>query len=445
MPSVAFYTLGCKLNFGETSTLARQFDARGFARRDFAEAADLYLINTCSVTDNADKKCRKVVQQALRRNPAAKIVVVGCYAQLKPQEIASIPGVTVVLGAAEKFALFEHIDPLLHEGPAAVHHSPIAAANTFIPSYALEERTRAFLKLQDGCDYKCSFCTIPLARGSSRSATLDEILVQARHLTAQGAQEIVLSGINLGDYGANMDFTYGLLDVFRALDADAAVAPRLRISSIEPNLLSDELIDFVAGSQRFVPHFHVPLQSGSDTVLRLMRRRYQRSLYADRVAHIRRVMPDAAIGVDVIVGFPGETAEMFAETQAFLETLDVTYLHVFPYSERENTLAVTMPGRVYPHVRAERSELLRTWSSIRRRDVDARFVGAVRPVLWEEAAQRTTDGSVWMEGWTDNYVRVRTPYDPLLVGEITTTLLGQPHPDGGLLGEPLVQPALVAG
>ncbi len=436
MRTVSFYTLGCKLNFSETSTLARQFDAHGFSRREFYEPADVYVINTCSVTDNADKKCRKVVQQALKRNPEAAVLVVGCYAQLKPQEIAEIPGVSAVLGAAEKFRLFEYIQDFaaLPRGvaTAAVHHSPVAEANTFVPTWSYEERTRAFLKVQDGCDYKCSFCTIPLARGASRSNTIQDVVRIAQDLTAQGMQEIVLSGINLGDYGANMDWDASpkLIDLLQALDAAEDIAPRLRVSSIEPNLLSDDIIQFVAGGRRFQPHFHVPLQSGSNKILAAMRRRYPRELYASRVAAIKAAMPHAAIGADVIVGFPGETEADFLETYQFLNELDVSYLHVFPYSERANTLAAELPGRVTTAVREKRSEQLRQLGAKKRRYFYDAHAGTTRSVLWEEAPR--TDGTdvPKMEGLTDNYIRVSAPYDPLLVNEVVAVQLGEVNGEG---------------
>jgi threonylcarbamoyladenosine tRNA methylthiotransferase MtaB len=435
--SVSFYTLGCKLNFSETSTIARQFAERGFVRREFYEPADVYVINTCSVTDNADKKCRKVVQQALKKNPQAAIVVVGCYAQLKPQEIADIPGVTAVLGAAEKFNLFEHISDFAAARRGQVFHGPIGDVNTFTPTWSLEERTRAFLKVQDGCDYKCSFCTIPLARGASRSNTIDSVVDTARTLTAQGIQEIVISGINLGDYGANMDWDGSpkLVHLLRALDEAPGVAPRLRVSSIEPNLLGNDIIAFVASSRRFQPHFHVPLQSGNNIVLAAMRRRYKRELYADRVAAIKAAMPHAAIGVDVIVGFPGETDAHFLDTYKFLTDLDVSYLHVFPYSERANTLAAELPDAVPQAVRNERSEMLRQLSVKKRRYFYEQHVGTTRPVLWEEAPRKTDKGLVMMEGLTDNYIRVSTPYDPLLANEIVPVCLASINDAGDVVAQ----------
>jgi threonylcarbamoyladenosine tRNA methylthiotransferase MtaB len=433
VPTASFYTLGCKLNASETGTLARQFAQRGYERVEFYEPADVVLINTCSVTENADRKCRKVVQQALRQNPKAYVIVVGCYAQLKPAEIASIPGVAAVLGAAEKFSLFEHIPEFVSGQPARVHRSPVSTADTFVPTHALEDRTRAFLKIQDGCDYTCSFCTIPLARGASRSMSPEAVLAAARELTSQGAKEIVLSGINLGDYAANMPWSSSLLEVLRMLETAEGIAPRLRLSSVEPNLLSDEIIDLVAGSARFVPHFHVPLQSGSNANLGKMRRRYRRELYAERIAHIRRVMPDAGIGADVIVGFPGETEAEYLESYEFLVDLDVTYLHVFPYSERADTLAATMPGAVPLAVRAERSEHLRQLSHKKKHAFASRSVGTTRTVLWEETPKHGL-----MSGLTENYLRVLAPYDPLLVNELTPTLLQTVTPDAEMKGEVVV-------
>lgn len=426
--TVSFYTLGCKLNFAETATLGRQFDAHGFERRAFYESADVYVINTCSVTEAADRKCRKVVQQALRQNPNAYVVVVGCYAQLKPEAIAQIPGVDAVLGAAEKFRLFEVLQGFEKRPTAAaeIHRSPVTDVRDFVPSWSTEERTRAFLKLQDGCDYHCSFCTIPLARGASRSDTLPNIVQNAQALAEGGIQELVLSGINLGDYGKGVNHT--LLEVFEALDRAPGLPPRLRISSVEPNLLRDPLIDFVAQSQRFMPHFHLPLQSGNNTVLGLMRRRYRRELYAERVARIKATMPHAAIGCDVIVGFPGEGEAEFLDTYRFLTELEVSYLHVFPYSEREGTLAPTLPGRVHPHLRAERSEALRQLSAKKRRYHAQQHLGQTRPVLWEAAPTATGQ----MSGFTDNYIKVTAPYDPLWVNEILPVPLGEVDAEGSV-------------
>lgn len=410
MKKVGFYTLGCKLNFSETSAIGRQFDGEGYARVPFHEAADVYLINTCSVTDNADKKCRKVVRQALKANPDAYVVVVGCYAQLKPDEIAEIPGVDLVLGAAEKFRMFEVVDSFVKEGKGKVVASKISEVNDFIPAFSNGERTRSFLKVQDGCDYKCSFCTIPLARGKSRSDSLDNILANARHLASEGVKEIVLTGVNLGDYGKGTDSSF--YDVVRAIDEVEGIE-RIRISSIEPNLLTDEIIAFVARSKRFMPHFHVPLQSGNNEMLATMRRRYRRELYAERVAAIKALMPHACIGVDVIVGHPGETEAHFLDAYQFLNELDISYLHVFTYSERADTHAITLPGVVPIHVRNQRNEMLRILSEKKRRHFYSQHIGETRPILWEE---EVNEGK--LNGFTDNYIKAVAPYDPLLINEI---------------------------
>ncbi len=423
--TVAFYTLGCKLNFSETSAIGRQFEEKGFAKVAFEAGADLYVINTCSVTDHADRKCRKVVQQALKHNPAAFVAIVGCYAQLKPQEIASIPGVSAVLGAAEKFRLVEVLADFRRPAagqPGAVFASPIAEANTFVPAHSFGDRTRSFLKVQDGCDYTCSFCTIPLARGGSRSGSVASVLARVAGLAETGVQEIVLTGVNLGDFGRqgpDRERPETFTDLVRALDAQAAVG-RFRISSCEPNLLTEEILQTVAGSRCFMPHFHLPLQSGSDKILGLMRRRYRRALYADRVARIKALMPHAAIGVDVIVGFPGETEADFLETYHFLNELPVSYLHVFPYSERENTLAPTLPGRVPERVRGERTTQLRSLSEKKKRAFYEEHLGQETEVLFEDDV---TDGR--MEGFTPNYIRVAVKYDPLLVGSLKILRLTQ--------------------
>lgn len=410
MKKVGLYTLGCKLNFSETSAIGRQFEGEGYSKVGFHEAADVYVINTCSVTENADKKCKKVVKQALKSNPEAYIVVVGCYAQLKPQEIATIPGVDLVLGAAEKFRMFEVVDEFVKEQESRVVAGEIKVVNDFIPAYSQGERTRSFLKIQDGCDYKCSFCTIPLARGKSRSDSMDSILANARNLADQGVKEVVLTGVNIGDYGKDQPGTF--FDVVKNLDEVEGI-DRFRISSIEPNLLTNEIIEFVAQSKRFMPHFHVPLQSGNNELLKAMRRRYRRELYADRVAHIKSVMPHACIGVDVIVGFPGETEEHFLDTYEFLNQLDVSYLHVFTYSERADTHAITLADPVYGHVRSDRSKMLRILSEKKRRAFYDQFVGQNRSVLFEEEIH---EGH--LNGFTDNYIKVVSPYDPLLVNEI---------------------------
>jgi threonylcarbamoyladenosine tRNA methylthiotransferase MtaB len=424
--TVAFYTLGCKLNFSETSALGRQFEERGVRRVEFEQGADLYVVNTCSVTDHADRKCRKVVQQALKHNPQAFVAIVGCYAQLKPQEIASIPGVGAVLGAAEKFRLAEILTELEvdSEAPTAgrVFASPISEATEFHPAQSLGERTRTFLKVQDGCDYSCSFCTIPLARGASRSGSVASVVERVEKLAAQGVKEIVLTGVNLGDFGIQgpeREREENFTQLVQALDEVTGIR-RFRISSCEPNLLTDEVIQTVAASQRFMPHFHLPLQSGSDKILGLMRRRYRRALYADRVARIKELMPHAGIGVDVIVGFPGETEADFLETYHFLNELPVSYLHVFPYSERANTLAPTLKGRVPERVRTERTTQLRSLSEKKKRFFYEQHAGFETDVLFEDDI---TDGRV--EGYTPNYIRVAAKYDPLLVGEIRPLRLTQ--------------------
>jgi threonylcarbamoyladenosine tRNA methylthiotransferase MtaB len=414
--SVAFHTLGCKLNFAETSAIGRQFLEAGFVKKDFEEPADVYVINTCSVTDQANKQCRNLIRRAQRRNPEGYIIVTGCYAQLKPREIAEMPGVDLVLGAGEKFRALERAGELVKQDHACVFHDPIGEAIDFRTAYSIGDRTRSFLKVQDGCDYKCSFCTIPLARGRSRSDTVGNVLRNAAEISARGVQEIVLTGVNIGDYGQGQ--AEGFLDLIRALDSMECGPARFRISSIEPNLCDDGIISFVAASQRFMPHFHMPLQSGSDEILARMRRRYRSALYADRVASIRAALPDACIGVDVIVGFPGETEAHFEESVSFLDSLDISYLHVFTYSERENTLAAALPGAVPPSERSRRNEVLRLLSDKKRAAFDARFRGQVRPVLFE--AERQEDR---MQGFSDNYVKVIRPYDAALVNRIAEVAL----------------------
>ena len=416
MASVGFHTLGCKLNFSETATVARQFKDRGFEVREFKEAADVYVINTCSVTENADRKCRKIVKQALKINPDAYVIVMGCYAQLKPQEIASIPGVNAVLGAAEKFRLFDLLQDFNKDHHTQVHRCQIEEAKTFVPAFTLEGRTRAFLKVQDGCDYKCSFCTIPLARGISRSVPPKEILTQARQLEAEGVSEIVLTGVNIGDYGKQHGQTF--LELITFLDRELTQIPRLRISSIEPNLLTDEIIDFAATSARIVPHFHIPLQSGCNKILKLMRRRYAAELYRDRIERIKLRMPDACIGCDVITGFPSETDEDFQETLDFIHQTEVSYLHVFPFSERTNTVADTMPNQVPLNVRYERGEILRGLSMKKRHFFNAPFVGQTRHVLFENESE---NGMIF--GWTDNYIRVGVPHDAQLIHRIVPVII----------------------
>ncbi|MFA7379754.1 MAG: tRNA (N(6)-L-threonylcarbamoyladenosine(37)-C(2))-methylthiotransferase MtaB [Bacteroidia bacterium] len=423
--TVSFYTLGCKLNFSETSTIARQLDEHGFQKINFEQGADVYVINTCSVTDNADKKCRKVVKEALKFNPSAFVAIVGCYAQLKPQEIAGIPGVDVVLGAAEKFNLIAHLSDLTKRSRGEVHNTRIKEVSTYQSAYSVGDRTRSFLKVQDGCDYFCSFCTIPLARGKSRSDTVANVIKQAEEIVAKGVKEIVLTGVNIGDFGVNTGETF--YDLLKGLEQIEGIT-RLRISSIEPNLLTNEIMELASVSKQIVPHFHIPLQSGSDKLLKLMRRKYLRELYANRVATIKKLMPHACIGVDVIIGFPGETHEDFLDTYTFLNELDVSYLHVFTYSERVNTTAYKMEGVVPMNERNERSKMLHILSDKKRRFFYEQHLGKTFNVLFE-AEQ---DGS-FMHGFTDNYIKVKTTYDPLLVNEVTEVELVQITDDGTAL------------
>lgn len=422
---VAFYTLGCKLNYAETSTIGRLFSSRGYKPVEFQEKADIYVINTCSVTDHADKKCRKVVKEALKYSPEAFIAIIGCYAQIKPEEISMIPGVDLVLGASEKFRLVDYLDDLSKKPKASVYNKPIGEATHFIGSYSLQDRTRTFLKVQDGCDYSCSFCTIPLARGESRSDTISNIVNSAQEIAGSGVKEIVLTGVNIGDYGKNTEGDF--LDLIKALDKVKGIE-RLRISSIEPNLLTDEIIRFVAGSDKFVPHFHIPLQSGSNKILGLMRRRYRRELYAERVGSIKKQMPHCCIGVDVIVGFPGETNEDFLDTYRFLNELDISYLHVFTYSERANTHAITLKGRVPERIRSERSSMLHVLSEKKRRAFYNNHIGTEAEVLFEAEAKNGT-----MNGFTRNYIKVKAVYDPLLVNELKKVKLNRIDDDGEML------------
>ncbi|MCC8426128.1 tRNA (N(6)-L-threonylcarbamoyladenosine(37)-C(2))-methylthiotransferase MtaB [Mucilaginibacter sp. UR6-11] len=422
---VAFYTLGCKLNYSETSTLGRLFSNAGFDTVDFTDTPDVYVINTCSVTENADKKCKKVVKEALKVSPNAYVTIVGCYAQLKPIEIAEIEGVDMVLGAAEKFQIIDYITDLTKKPKAQIYNQPVSQANEFVPAYSFGDRTRTFLKVQDGCDYSCSFCTIPLARGASRSDTIASVIEQARQIAASGVKEIVLTGVNLGDFGiidGKREFKF--FDLVKALDEVEGI-DRIRISSIEPNLLTDEIIEFVAGSKRFVPHFHIPLQSGSNKILSLMRRRYKRELYVDRVANIKQLMPDCCIGVDVIVGFPGETREDFVDTYNFLNDLDISYLHVFTYSERENTLAAEMNGTVPGSTRADRSKMLHILSDKKRRAFYETQLGRTGEVLFEGDIKEG-----YMHGFTRNYVKVKTKFDPVLVNELKKVGLTKISTDG---------------
>lgn len=425
---VAFYTLGCKLNFSESSTIARNFEKEGFERVEFNEVADIYVINTCSVTENADKRFRTIVRQAQKVNPEAFVAAIGCYAQLKPEELVAVDGVDLVLGATEKFKLTDYINDLSKNDFGEIHACEIDEADFYVGSYAIGDRTRAFLKVQDGCDYKCTYCTIPLARGISRSDALPNVLKNAREIAQQGIKEIVLTGVNIGDYGkgefGNKKHDHTFLDLVRALDEVPGIH-RLRISSIEPNLLKNETIDFVASSETFVPHFHIPLQSGSDTILKRMRRRYMTALYTDRVKRIREVMPHACIGVDVIVGFPGETDEHFLETYNFLNELDISYLHVFTYSERDNTPAATMDGVVPKKVRHKRSKMLRGLSVKKRRAFYESQLGTTATVLFEGENK-----SGYIHGFTENYVKVKAPWDPALVNTLHEVRLTEIDEDG---------------
>lgn len=427
MHSVAFHTLGCKLNFSETSAIGRKFLEAGFLKKDFEEPADVYVINTCSVTEEANKKCRYTVRQALVRNPAAYIVIMGCYAQLKPKEIAEIPGVDLVVGANDKFRIVELIGDMQKTENPCVFHSEIKEVTDFKDAFSLGDRTRSYLKIQDGCDYKCTFCTIPLARGKSRSDSFENILANAHKIAAAGVKEITLAGVNIGDYGKEQPHTF--LDIVKALDEIEGIE-RVRISSIEPNLLNHHIIDFVANSKRIMPHFHIPLQSGNNEILGLMRRRYRRELYADRVANIKALMPHACIGVDVIVGFPGETDAHFEDTYLFLNELDIAYLHVFTYSERENTPASDMEGIVPKAVRNERNKRLRMLSEKKRRFFYEQFVGSNRPVLWESEQEGGT-----MFGFTDNYIKVGIPFQPDYINKIVPTDLSQVLAEGVMLGK----------
>ena len=409
--TVAFHTLGCKLNFSETSTLSRMLEGEGFKKREFDELADVYVINTCSVTENADKECRQLVRRIQRKAPESLVVITGCYAQLKPKEISEIPGVDLVLGAAEKFNLARHIKELSKGDSTRICSCDIDEILDFHSSYSIHDRTRTFLKVQDGCDYSCSFCTIPLARGKSRSDSIDHVIKNAEHLASQGVKEIVLTGVNLGDFrDSERKNFYSLV---KELEKVTGIQ-RYRISSIEPNLLTNEIIEFVANSDKFMPHFHIPLQSGSNKILVLMRRRYRRELYADRVNLIKTLMPHCCIGVDVIVGFPSETDEDFKETFDFLHSLDISYLHVFTYSERDNTQALSIRPIVPMNVRHERNKSLRNLSFMKMQYFTGRHTGQVRKVLFETANKnaRVNDsaGQGMMEGFTDNYIKVTTPY-----------------------------------
>lgn len=430
---VAFYTLGCKLNFSETSTIARSFQDEGFRRVDFDEHADIYVINTCSVTENADRQFKSIVRKAQKINPQAFVAAIGCYAQLKPEELAAVDGVDLVLGAKEKFKLTDYIHDLLNNPDrnqigGQIHSCDISETDFYVSAYSIGDRTRAFLKVQDGCDYKCTYCTIPLARGISRSDTLENVLKNAREIAQQGIREIVLTGVNIGDYGkgemGNKRHQHTFLELVQAMDQVPGIE-RLRISSIEPNLLNNSIIEFVAQSKTFVPHFHIPLQSGSNAILKRMKRRYLRELYVDRVDQIRQLMPHACIGVDVIVGFPGETDEHFLETYHFLNELEISYLHVFTYSERDHTEAAEMPGVVPPEVRAKRSKMLRGLSVKKRRAFYESQLGSFRTVLFEGENKQG-----YIHGFTENYVKVKTPWNPELVNTLHSIQLTHIDDDG---------------
>jgi threonylcarbamoyladenosine tRNA methylthiotransferase MtaB len=427
---VAFYTLGCKLNFSETSTIARNFQNEGFDRVEFEEVADIYVINTCSVTENADKQFKQIVKKATKLNDKAFIAAVGCYAQLKPEELVAVDGVDLVLGATEKFKITDYINDLAKNDIGEVHSCEIEEADFYVGSYSIGDRTRAFLKVQDGCDYKCTYCTIPLARGISRSDALENVLKNASEISQQGIKEIVLTGVNIGDYGkgefGNKKHEHTFLDLVKALDEVEGIE-RLRISSIEPNLLKNETIDFVSKSRTFVPHFHIPLQSGSNEILKKMKRRYLREVYTERVSKIREVMPQACIGVDVIVGFPGETDEDFLETYHFLNDLEISYLHVFTYSERDNTEAATMEGVVPMNVRSKRSKMLRGLSVKKRRAFYETQIGTNRTVLFEG---ENKEG--YIHGFTENYVKVKTPWNPELVNTLHQVKLTHIDEDGSV-------------
>lgn len=433
MIKVAFHTLGCKLNFAETSTIARQFVDAGYERVPFDTAAEVYVINTCSVTENADKECKKIVQQALRQSPEAFVCIVGCYAQLKPEEIAKINGVDLVLGATEKFRIIDYINDLNKKQFTEIHSCEIEDANVFTGAYSIGDRTRAFLKVQDGCDYSCTYCTIPLARGISRSDSLSNVIKNATEIAQKDIKEIVLTGVNIGDYGkgeqGNKKHEHTFLDLVKALDIVEGIE-RYRISSIEPNLLKDETIRFVAGSEKFVPHFHIPLQSGSNKLLKRMKRRYMRELYSDRVNYIKQLMPDCCIGVDVITGFPGETDQDFLESYNFLNELDVSYLHVFTYSERVNTEAALFPDVVNMALRKQRTKMLRILSSKKKTAFYKKFIDTTHEILFEHEQKNNR-----IYGYSRNYLRVSVPYAEELINEKRMVKIGKIDAEGNLLGE----------
>lgn len=433
--TVAFYTLGCKLNYAETSSIGRMFEDAGYGEVGFHEGADICVINTCSVTDFADKKCRKIVRQALRTNPQSLVVVIGCYAQLKPEEISSIPGVDLVLGAAEKFRILEYIDDLSKtQNKGMVSAGEVSAAKDFVNAFSFGDRTRSFLKIQDGCNYKCTFCTIPRARGASRSDTVENVVANARKIAEMGVKEIVLTGVNIGDFGNGTEVIEGLrpkkealfIDLIKELDEVEGIE-RFRISSIEPNLCSDDVIEFVANSKRFAPHFHIPLQSGNDKQLQMMKRRYKRELYAQRVEQIRKLIPHCCIGVDVIVGFPGETEEDFLETYRFINELEVDYLHVFTYSERPNTPAFEMEGKVSMEERRKRNKMLTILSEKKKRAFYERHLGESRPVLFEVHKDKSL-----VSGFTDNYIKIEMPFEEGLLNSVEKVNLVSITPEGAM-------------
>jgi threonylcarbamoyladenosine tRNA methylthiotransferase MtaB len=428
LKKIAFHTLGCKLNFSETSSIARVFENKGFEKVDFSSPADIYIINTCSVTENADKECKTIVKSALKNNADAFVVVIGCYAQLKPNEIANIEGVDLVLGASEKFKLPEYIHDLTKKDRAEVFSCEIDEADFFVDAYSFGDRTRVFLKVQDGCDYTCAFCTIPLARGKSRSDSIENAVKNAQDIAQKGIKEVVLTGVNLGDFGkgnsGGKKREEDFLSLIKELDQVEGIN-RFRISSIEPNLLRDEVIEFVAESQKFVPHFHIPLQSGSDKILKLMRRRYLSNLYVERVNKIKTLMPHCCIGVDVITGFPGESEEDFLDTYNFLNSLEVSYLHVFTYSERDNTDAINMPDAVPMNIRKQRTKMLRILSVKKLRAFYDKFVNTEQEVLFEG---ENKDG--FMSGFTRNYLKVKVPFEAELVNKITPVCLNEIQADG---------------
>ena len=414
--TVALHTLGCKLNFSETTSMSRMLENEGFIKKDFDEVADLYVINTCSVTDNADKECRQIVRKIKRKAPDSMVVITGCYAQLKPKEIAQIPGVNLVLGAAEKFNITSHLKDLSNTDEGKICSCDIEDVNIFIPTYSLKERTRIFLKVQDGCDYNCSFCTIPMARGKSRSDSIENVLENIKEISKGGAKEIVLTGINLGDFGKGKSGgrikEENFFDLLQAIESNASIE-RVRISSIEPNLLTDEMIEFVSNSKKIMPHFHIPLQSGSNETLAAMRRRYKKELYEEKVKLIKKLMPHACIGVDVIVGFPGETETHFNDTVNFLTSIDISYLHVFTYSERDNTHALEIKPVVPINIRNERNAILRNLSYKKMQAFTEQHIGNKRSVLFEGVNKNGM-----MEGFTDNYIKITTPFNKEWENEI---------------------------